>query len=769
MKGIAEILRVVGPYAANLYQFKYLALMKKCFLSLLAALIALPLLATGNKDVVAAKALAKRVVPEQADMFIFEIEPGDKDAFTLEAKDGKIRIAGNNANSMAVGLNHYLKYLCNVEVGWFKHDKSTLPKVLPLPQEPVKQEARVKDRFFLNYCTFGYTMPWWKWEEWEHFIDWMALNGINLPLAITGQESIWQKVWTDMGLTDEEVRNYFTGPAHLPWHRMLNIDYWQGPLPQSWLDGQLKLQQQITARERELNMRPVLPAFSGHVPAELKRVRPDAKITKLEAWAGFPDENACSFLDPMDPLFPEIQKKFIDTEKELYGTDHVYGIDLFNELMPPSWEPDYLQRVSRQVYESLHAADPEGVWLQMTWLFWNERKYWTQDRVKPYITAFPSEKSLLLDYYCERQEIWQQTDKYYGVPYIWCYLGNFGGNTMLAGDLSVINKKVENTFAKGGDNFRGIGSTLESFDCNPYVYQYVFEKAWNGENHKDVKKWTECLADQRLGKIDEGGRKAWAMLIDSVYISPSTPGQCPLINIRPTFGKYKTYYANPRIKYDNVNLLNIVEGLLAVDAASDAYKFDLVNITRQLLSNYYLTLFRDYEDAYNRRDRATMNAKKEQMLGLMADVDRMLGTQSAFLVGKWIADARAWGATEAEKDYFESNARNLLTTWGDRDMVLNDYASRTWNGLVGSFYMPRWQMFFDAVDAALDAGLEFGNTADDPQYVAYKDKVTQFEKDWWEKRMGTFAAVPQGDSKAIVKELIAKYRPAILEKTNVRK
>lgn len=26
----------------------------------------------------------------------------------------------------------------------------------------------------------------WDWERWEREIDWMALNGINLPLAFTG-------------------------------------------------------------------------------------------------------------------------------------------------------------------------------------------------------------------------------------------------------------------------------------------------------------------------------------------------------------------------------------------------------------------------------------------------------------------------------------------------------------------------------------------------------------------------------------------------------
>ena len=59
-----------------------------------------------------------------------------------------------------------------------------IPEELPMVGEKVVSEARVDTRFFLNYCTYGYTMPWWQWKEWERFIDWMALNGINMPLAI---------------------------------------------------------------------------------------------------------------------------------------------------------------------------------------------------------------------------------------------------------------------------------------------------------------------------------------------------------------------------------------------------------------------------------------------------------------------------------------------------------------------------------------------------------------------------------------------------------
>ena len=713
--------------------------------------------ATPDSEAIAASALARRVLPSKADRFTFKTVPAEKDFFTLEDSDGKISITGNNANSMAVGLNHYLKYYCNVEYGWLRGDKFRLPHRLPKVGDPITVEARVDKRFFLNYCTYGYTMPWWRWEDWEHFIDWMALNGVNLPLAITGQESVWYQIWTGMGLSDEEVRAYFTGPAHLPWHRMQNIDRWGGPLPECWLDGQLELQKRITARERDLNMKPVLPAFAGHVPRELARLYPDAPMTQLEAWAGYTDEYACTFLDPMSDLYKEIQKKFVEKETELYGTDHIYGIDIFNELMPPSWEPDYLGRVSRQVYESLIEADPEATWLQMGWLFYNERKYWTDDRVEAYLTSFPKDRQILLDYYCERQEVWQRTESFFGVPYIWCYLGNFGGNTFLAGEFEEINSRLENTFAQGGENFEGIGCTLEGFDCNPYVYEYVLEKAWDFQTHKDVGEWTRALADQRTGMADEKARGAWSLLVDSIYSQPTRPGQSPFVNVRPSFGRPKSYYGNTRYDYDNRHLTTVIGALLETKGRNSAYAFDLTNLTRQWLSNYFGTLKVRYEEAYARSSRDTMHIISSEMLGIIKDIDGLIGSQSYFLVGKWIDDARSWGVTPQEKEYFEKNARNLLTTWSDGDMLLNDYAARTWNGLAGNLYYSRWEMFFRYVDACMEKGKPW----DDNAYGEYHKEVTQLEKDWWDRCVGQYPSKPKGDSKAIVKALYKKYKDRI--------
>lgn len=148
-----------------------------------------------STDIIAAEGLVHRIAPAYEGKIVFhqQINIDSPDYYELQFKKGKLHISANNANAMAVGFNEYLKTYCYVSVSWYADNALKVPKKMPLFNGKIRNEARVKHRFFLNYCTFGYTMPWWKWKDWERFIDWMALNGVNLPLAITGQEKIWLK------------------------------------------------------------------------------------------------------------------------------------------------------------------------------------------------------------------------------------------------------------------------------------------------------------------------------------------------------------------------------------------------------------------------------------------------------------------------------------------------------------------------------------------------------------------------------------------------
>ena len=116
-------------------------------------------------------------------------------------------------------------------------------------------------------------------------------------------------------------------------------------------------QKQIVDRERLLGMTPVLPAFSGHVPAELKRLYPDAAITQMSQWGGYDKKYRSHFIDPMDPLFGKIQKRYLEKQTKLYGTDQIYGIDPFNEVDSPNWDEDFLRTVSDKIFHSIEQVD----------------------------------------------------------------------------------------------------------------------------------------------------------------------------------------------------------------------------------------------------------------------------------------------------------------------------------------------------------------------------------------------------------------------------
>ena len=691
-------------------------MMKRLLLVAIVMMAALAASGAEGSDVQQARALAERLSQALSQKVEFRLIAPDqgRDVFTLESRGGTVVIGGNNAGSMAVGLNRYLNRYCMTTVSWYARVPVDLPAVLPDVPAPERVTARVPQRFFLNYCTWGYTMPFWQWEDWERFIDWMALNGVNLPLAITGQEAVWYNVWTRLGLTDKQVRDYFTGPAYLPWHRMANIDGWCGPLPKSWLTGQTALQQRIVARERSLNMRPVLPAFAGHVPGALRELFPDADIQSLGSWAGFDERYRTCFLSSEDPLYSRIQRMFLEEQTRLFGTDHIYGIDPFNEVDPPSFEPDYLNKVSKHIYESLTAVDPKAEWLQMAWFLYYQRKDYTRERTRALLTGVPQGKMTLLDYYCEYKEMWREHDGFYGQPFVWCYLGNFGGNTNVQGRVREAGDRLERALRECGESLVGIGSTLEGLDVQQFPYEYILEKAWDyGKSDSQV---VNELADRHAGRESEPVRQAWKLLYDSVL--DITPGNfaAPLPCSYPALGK-----ENRPIKYRPLHLLAVWDLLLEQDTVStDAMTVDLIWVGRQLLGDLFLVEKQQMEQAYMQRDKTAFYAHSDVLYELLSDLDNLNSYHPHATLDLWLQQARDMGQTAQEKDYYESNARRLVTTWGGS---LNDYACRNWSGLMWDYYGRRWENYIRELTVAVISGKEF----DEAHYRAVTDR---FQQQW---------------------------------------
>jgi alpha-N-acetylglucosaminidase len=699
--------------------------------------------------------LIERILPGKSSKFVIgDLKAnGSNEAFELSGANGKIVIKGTDDLAIARGFNWYLNNYCNTRVSWYKDDPVIAPDLLPEVDTTITQECRFEKRFFLNYCTFGYTMLWWKWDDWERFIDWMALNGINMPLAITGQEAIWMEVWKSFGMSEDQVRSYFTGPAHLPWHRMGNLDSFLGPLPQEYITNQLELQKQILKRERSFGMKPVLPAFAGHVPKAIKEKYPNAKITCMGSYDTGDEYNAF-FLDPMDPLFIQIQQKFLKIQTRYFGTDHYYGADPFNEMDPPDTTPAYLGSVSKSIYAGMSSVDPNAVWVQMGWTFYY-MKIWQDDpaRLRAMITAVPENRMIILDYFAEQGEEWRNTHAWHGAPYIWCYLGNFGGNTEMAApikEVAVRLPKTENDSTHG--KLDGIGSTLEGFGVNRFMFEWLFEYAWD-KNVTDVDKWITKYSQNKTKNNDPVAEKAYRELIDLVYnnqVSGVATGS--LMQARPLLKGVKGYQRPS--KYDYKKLTDILTMMLSASdksLQSAEYQKDMVVVTKQILDNLIIPLRKKINEAYINKDTVELEKQTKIFLGVFDDQDRLLATQPEFLLGKWTNDARQFGSDPASKAYYEKDARVLITTWGNEGNGIIDYASRDLSGLVSTYYKVRWEKFFDILKKNIRHNITLDMDSVDKEMASFE---------WnWTNQQQQFINVPQGSPLEIVKEIHNKYSP----------
>jgi alpha-N-acetylglucosaminidase len=720
------------------------------FLLFLAA-ATLPCIAYAQKqDKAPVYDLIKRILPAQADDFEIAFIPkaGVNDVFELQSRNGKIILRGNNGISIASALNFYLKNYAHCDISW-NGTNLNLPAVLPIVTGKVRHETPYKYRYYFNYCTFNYTMSWWNWDRWQWEIDWMALNGINMPLALTGQNSVWDRVYKRLGFTDGELSGFFSGPAYFNWFWMGNLDGWGGPLPQDFMAAHEALEKKILNRERSLGMTPILPAFTGHVPPSFKDRFPDAKLKKVK-WGG--SVNDVCILDPGDPMFIRIGSEFMKEEIKTFGTDHLYSADTFNENTPPTNDSSFLSEVSKKIYRSMSAIDTQATWIMQGWLFVNNPAFWQPAQIKALFNAVPGNKMIILDLWSETRPVWSRTEAYYGKPWIWCMLHNFGGSIGMFGRMDVVAAGPSKALhSKESGNLCGIGLTPEGIEQNPVMYELMLDNVWrDGEIPLDS--WLKGYARRRYGSVNEDAEKAWEILRNTVYKGGGTEGAPEsIITGRPTFNK-DSRWTKTELAYNPDDLLPAWTDLIRCSGQfknSDGFQYDLADLTRQVLANYGNKLQQELAEAYRRKELDSFKLKSSHFLALLDDMDRLLATRKDFLLGKWINDARRWGTTGEEKDLYEKNARDLITLWGNKDASLHEYACKQWAGMIKGFYKPRWAQFFQYASNML---AENGQMDD----AHFDDQM----KDWewkWVNSHDTYTEIPEGDPVVIANELYKKY------------
>lgn len=699
---------------------------------------------TTQQPVEAARALVQRLLPDDADRFVFEFIPAEagRDLFEIESRQGRVVIRGNTGVSMATGLNWYLKHYCRCHVS-LCGNQLELPDPLPVVEPKMRRTSWARHRYFLNYCCFGYSLPWYDWDQWERLVDWMALNGINTPLSVTGEEAVWQAVCRRLGMTDPQIGEFLAGPPYLPFQWMGCLDGWGGPLPAGWIDGHEALAKKIVSRQRELGMTPVLQGFTGHVPQEIERLFPEAKLHKIH-WL----EWHTTLLDPLDPLFAKIAAIWMEEQQRRFGTSHLYAADAFIEMTPPSGEPQDLANMSRAIYGGMAQHDPQAVWVLQTWNFSYQRSFWTEPRIEAFLSAVSAEQMLCLDLACEDRPQWSRTNAFSGKPWLWCNIQNYGNTIFLGGALDRINADLPaaRADAKKG-RLAGLGFVNEGLGVNPVVHDLMYEMAWR-DGPVDLDAWIADYAAHRYGQPNADARKAWTSLLHTVYNGTnrtrSVIDQVPTVTSR----RGGVPYANHRLARAWHSLLAASDELGDVDA----YRFDLVNVGRQVLTNQAGELHGEIVKAAKAGDAVAFDEAAKHFLRLIRDLDALLGTREEFLLGRWLSDARRWGTTDEDRARMEWNARRGLTLWGETT-VIDDYARKEWSGMLAGYYLKRWEMVLGEYHRSLQANRPFDKEASDRKLRAWMKA--------WSDSQTRFPTQPRGDSVVLAHTLWDRYADAL--------
>ncbi len=690
--------------------------------------------------------LLERIDKGASRKFVIEQVKSPTDFFELDQKGDKVVIRGNNYVSIATGVNWYLKYYAGIQLSW-NGMTAQLPAVLPAVPQKERHETDLKYRYDFNYCTYSYTMAFWDWDRWEKEIDWMALHGINLPLAVVGADVVWYNVLTKLGYTKDEINEFIAGPAFQGWWLMNNLEGWGGPNPDSWYKQRETLQKQILKRMREYGIRPLLPGYSGMVPHNAKE-RLGLNVSDPGLWCGY---RRPAFLQPTDPRFNEIADLYYKEMSRLYGKADFYSMDPFHEGGNVAGVD--LNAAGQAIWGAMKKANPKAVWVAQAWQANPRQKM---------IENLPAGDLIVLDLFAESrpqwgdpESTWYRKEGFGKHDWLYCMLLNYGGNVGLHGKMKhVIDEFYKAKTSSFGKTMKGVGMTMEGSENNSVMFELLCELPWRPARF-DKDEWLKNYTVARYGKADKAGQDAWLLLSNTIYNCPAKNTQQgtheSVFCGRPDYDVYQVSSWSEMEPYYKPEDIIRAAGIML--SAADRFKgnnnfeYDLIDIVRQAVAEKGRLVYPIMIDAYKAGEKELFAASSQRFLDLILLQDKLLAARPEFKVGTWIEKARNLGTTPEEKDLYEWNARVQVTTWGNRVAAdeggLRDYAHKEWNGLLRDFYYNRWKVWIDRQKAQLN-----GAPVKAIDFYAIEEP--------WTKQTNPYSSQAEGDVIEVAKEVYAK-------------
>ena len=673
------------------------------------------------------------------DKFKFVLDPSmnsKQEVFVIGGEDGKVLVKGSTLSAITTGLGWYLNNIAKINIAWNSLNEKTVSgeayadlSNIPVPTAEETHISDAKYRYYLNTCTFGYSMTSWTWKRWQQEIDWMALHGINMPLQLVGLEEVWRKFLTmeeggkrKYGYTDEAAKAFVAGPAFIAWWAMNNLEGWGGTAPGSksgydnlagaggvqddaWYVRQKNLAKQITDRQRELGMQPVLPGWSGMVPTNFKSKSGYATRGNGGNWAG--DFVRPLLLSVSNDNYVEIASDYYACLKEVMGESQYYSMDPFHEGGGAGTMEDY-----EALYAAMEAAKPGSQWVIQQWQWSATQKY--------SLTAVPAGRLVVLDLFSDGSPAFDNYNGYAPQDAVFCAIPNFGGRSGLMGRLQNVTDNYFK-FKEKYASINGIGAAPEAIEQTPVTYDLIFQLPWMNGVKPDMATWVDNYAVARYGQDNAVVKEAWSLLRQGPlnYGADGIQGPVedvwaarPNLDAKPAsyWGKTLNHAGGTYTKSRRQMLIDATYKLLSQQEAlgmaagsvyESNYNYDLVEFGGGVMADYAYDLLLGIKEARNAGNTALYESRRDAFLQLILDMDAFKGTNLNFRLGKWTQEARdaageVKGATTATPDWYEfNNARTIVSTWSSPGTNLNDYSYRSWQGLLKDLYYPRWKHYFD--------------------------------------------------------------------------
>ena len=438
----------------------------------------------------------------------------------------------------------------------------------------------------------------------------------------------------------------------------------------------------------------------------------------------------------------------------MFGSYGVYAADPFHESAPPIDTPEYLTGVGQTIHKLFQTFDAGALWVMQAWSM-------REDIVK----AVPKESLLILDLNGSKTA----ANGGWGYPVIAGNLHNFGGRINMHGDLALLASNQYQKAKARYPNVCGSGLFMEAIEQNPVYYELAFEMP----NHADsipLQAWLAAYAERRYGAKSAAAGKAWMYLLEGPY-RRGTNGteRSSIVAARPALNVKKS---GPNvglgIPYEPMLVIRAQSQLLKdADklAFSKPYRFDIVDVQRQMMTNLGQLVHKKAAEAFASKDKAAFALHSGRFLELLRDMDELLYTRSEYSFDRWLTEARSWGETKEEKDLMERDATSLVTIWGaDGDPRIFDYSWREWAGLINGYYLPRWQKFYTMLQGHLDAGTDYQEEGlslaygrEDFRANDFYNRLAEWELAYVDQTGKARTPVTHGDELVVTRRLFDKY------------